>query len=211
VSGSQIMSLTLNEDFGTLINRTNFATPFISAIATTLQNGLSLTSAPVTSIACMQLYGSNGRTGNVVDGQTQVNFVLLNTGLNVPSAVTYLLSAFIPLNNALAAAQLPSLVPNSVQVVTTPPPSSSSSGLDSGAIAGIVIGGTVALFFIICAFLYVCCYRSSMNKSKHTSAGDVEEQQSRVDKHSSLDEQAEAEAASEVEMHSVGEVEETAV
>jgi len=208
------MSLLLFEDFGTLILRTNFATPFIQAIATTLSNGLQLSSPPVTSIGCLQLIGSNGRTGNVNDGQTQVNFVLLNSGaFIVPNAVVWLQSAngSQSLNTALVNAQLPSLIIGSVQTANAAPPSSSSSGLDSGAIAGIVIGGTVALFFIICAMIYVCCYRSSLNKSKNIAASEVEERESRGDKHSSLDDQAEAEQAGEVEMHTMPDEVETTI
>jgi len=207
------MSLLLLEDYDLLIARTNFATPFIYAVALAISAGQQLSSPPVTAIGCLKLIASNNRIGNSADisaGETQVNFVLLNTGaFSVPSAVTYLQSSsgFQSLNASLTTALLPALVVNSVQTVDNSP-SSSSSGLDSGAIAGIVIGGTVALFFICCAFIYVCCYRS-LSKSKNPSAGEVDEQQSRMDKHSSLDEQAEAEHASEVEMNTVAEDETT--
>jgi len=210
------MSLLLLEDYTYLISRTNFATPFINAIATTLATALSLSSPPVSSIGCLQIIGSSNRIGNsvdVIDGQSQVNFVLLNTGaFVVANAVTSLQSTSGSqlLNVTLSGLALPLLVPGTVPTVIPPASSSSSSGLDSGAIAGIVIGGTVALFFIICAVIYVCCYSSS-SKSKHTSAHEVEEHQSRADKHSSLDEQAEADQASEVEMHTMPEEEETGV
>jgi len=199
------MSLLLSQDFGTLILNTNFATPFIHAIATALSNGLQLSSSPDISIGCLQLIGSNGRTGNVIDGQTQVNFVLLNTNAFIVSnAVAYLESATgsQSLNSALAAANLPALILGSIQTVSVSS-SSSSSGLDSGAIAGIVIGGTVALFILICAMIYVCCYRSSLTKSKNTAPDEVD--QSRADKHSNLDDNVEEEQTTDVEMQTMPE------
>jgi len=152
------------------------------------------------------LIGSNGRTGNVNDQQTQVNFILLNTGdFNVPNAVDYLASSSGSqiLSAALTAAGLPPLVVGTVPTASASS-SSSSSGLDSGAIAGIVVGGTVALCIIVCVVVYVCCYRT-LTKSKKTSAGEVEDQSSRVDKHSNLDdpEEEERQTAAEVEMHAM--------
>jgi hypothetical protein len=161
-SGSQSMSLLLNADYSIVTATNNFVPLFISAIAQSIQAGLGLATAPLSSVGCTLLIGSNGRSGNSLDdvsnGQTQVNFILLNGAFAVPTAIAYLQSAngMTRLNSTFIGNSLPTLVPGSVQTVNNNNDNgSSSNSLSAGAIAGIVIGGVIALILLLCIICWL--------------------------------------------------------
>jgi len=174
-------------DFALLVgpfNGQTFAVVFAAAMAAALSTSSSTISA--SNINCISgAVDSNGNRGNVADANTTPISFFVN---NPPSSTilnNFVLATF---NSAMQTSTQYSNIASSSPSCTNCGNTGGGSSLSAGAIAGIVIGGTIGLCCLIAIVAIFCCGFGSF-RTKKTSTNTEEVHEEPQPAHSQLEEE----------------------